>query len=132
MVRDDEGTVAAQEKAKLIQTKFLEWIWSDPDRTDRLARSYNDKFNTYRPRTFDGKPDLPGISEKWHKQMLSHQKDAVWRIIQDRTALLAHEVGFGKTAVMVTSGMELRRMGLSVRISTLSPRPHTGNSKMTS
>ena len=45
--------------------------------------------------------------------MLSHQKDAVWRIIQHRTALLAHEVGFGKTAVMVTSGMELRRMGLS-------------------
>ena len=114
MVRDDEGTVAAQEKAKLIQTKFLEWIWSDPDRTDRLARSYNDKFNNYRPRTFDGKHlDLPGISEKWHKQMLSHQKDAVWRVVQDRTALLAHEVGFGKTAVMVTSGMELRRMGLS-------------------
>ena len=113
-VRNDTETVAAQEKAKLLQSKFQDWIWKDQDRTGRLAKSYNDKFNNYRPRTFDGKHlELPGISEKWNKWLMSHQKDAVWRVIQDRTALLAHEVGFGKTAVMVTSGMELRRMGLS-------------------
>jgi N12 class adenine-specific DNA methylase len=56
---------------------------------------------------------LPGITEKWNNQLHNHQKDAIWRVVQDRTALLAHEVGFGKTAVMVASGMELRRMGLS-------------------
>ena len=113
-VRNPEETIAAQEKAKLIQEKFQEWIWQDPDRTKRLAAEYNDKFNNYRPRVFDGAHQvLPGITEKWSKQMHVHQKDAIWRVVQDRTALLAHEVGFGKTAVMVASGMELRRMGLS-------------------
>ena len=113
-VRNPEETIAAQEKAKLIQDKFQEWIWQDPDRTKRLAAEYNDKFNNYRPRVFDGAHQvLPGITEKWSRQMHAHQKDAIWRVVQDRTALLAHEVGFGKTAVMVASGMELRRMGLS-------------------
>ena len=49
----------------------------------------------------------------WYKQLHHHQRNAIWRVVQDRTALLAHEVGFGKTAVMVSSAMELRRMGLS-------------------
>jgi len=63
--------------------------------------------------------DLPGISEKWHKQMLSHQKDAVWRVVQDRTALLAHEVGFGKTAVMGNIRHGITPHGaIPVRIST--------------
>ena len=113
-VRNPEETIAAQEKAKLINEKFQEWIWQDPERTKRLTAEYNDKFNNYRPRVFDGAHQiLPGITEKWSKQMHVHQKDAIWRVVQDRTALLAHEVGFGKTAVMVASGMELRRMGLS-------------------
>ena len=113
-VRNPQETIAAQEKAKLIQQKFQEWIWKDADRTERLVKDYNDKFNNYRPRTFDGAhQELPGIAEKWNKQLHSHQKDAIWRVVQDRTALLAHEVGFGKTAVMVVSGMELRRLGLS-------------------
>jgi|GEM_PF-1483724 len=113
-VRNNEETIAAQEKANLIQKKFQEWIWKDDARTKRLVESYNDKFNNFRPRTFDGSHlSLPGIAEKWNKQMHSHQRDAIWRVVQDRTALLAHEVGFGKTAVMVSSGMELRRMGLS-------------------
>jgi len=64
--------------------------------------------------------------------MLSHQKDAVWRVVQDRTALLAHEVGFGKTAVMVTSGMELRRMGLSRKNLYVVPKLPMDNSVMTS
>ena len=113
-VRNPEETIAAQEKAKLIQEKFQEWIWQDPERTKRLVTEYNDKFNNYRPRVFDGSHQiLPGITEKWSRQMHQHQLDAIWRVVQDRTALLAHEVGFGKTAVMVASGMELRRMGLS-------------------
>ncbi len=113
-VRNIQETIAAQEKAKAIQDKFQEWIWDDTERAQRLAADYNEKFNSYRPRTFDGSHlELPGISDKWNKQLHSHQKDAIWRVVQDRTSLLAHEVGFGKTAVMVVSGMELRRMGLS-------------------
>jgi N12 class adenine-specific DNA methylase/ppGpp synthetase/RelA/SpoT-type nucleotidyltranferase len=113
-VRNDKETIAAQEKASEIQRKFQDWIWNDAERTERLAKEYNDKFNNFRPRIFDGQHQaLPGIAEKWAKTLHSHSKDAIWRILQDRTALLAHEVGFGKTAVMVTSGMELRRLGLA-------------------
>ncbi len=114
MERDDDQTILAQEKAKVIQDKFQEWIWSDTDRTARLQKEYNDKFNNYRPRIFDGQHlILPGMAEKWSKRLHSHSKDAIWRILQDRTALLAHEVGFGKTNIMIASGMELKRLGLA-------------------
>lgn len=113
-VRNPAETVAAQEKATAIQAAFKEWIWNDPDRASRLAKYYNDTFNTYRPRRFDGTHQaLPGMIEGWAKKIHPHQKDAIWRVVQDRTSLLAHEVGFGKTAVMVGAGMELRRLGLS-------------------
>ena len=65
---------------------------------------------------------MPGIAEKWAKQMHEHQRDAIWRVMQDRTALLAHEVGFGKTAVMVGSGMELKRLGLANKIVYVVPK----------
>jgi N12 class adenine-specific DNA methylase len=113
-VRNPVETIAAQEKAAAIEARFREWIWENPERTNRLAELYNNTFNTIRPRRFDGAhQELPGMSTKWAKQIHPHQKDAIWRVAQDRTALLAHEVGFGKTAVMVGAGMELRRLGLS-------------------
>jgi N12 class adenine-specific DNA methylase len=122
-VRNNKETIAAQEKATEIQRKFQDWIWKDPDRAERLAREYNERFNNYRPRSFDGShQELPGISAKWAKWMHSHQKDAIWRVVQDRTALLAHEVGFGKTAVMVASGMELRRLGLAQKVMYVVPK----------
>ena len=122
-VRNAQATIAAQDKASQIQRKFQDWIWSDPDRTERLTRYYNDTFNNYRPRTFDGSHQvLPGITERWSKLMHSHQRDAIWRVVEDRTALLAHEVGFGKTAVMVASGMELKRLGLADKVLYVVPK----------
>ncbi len=112
--RDPEATIAAQAKADIIQAKFKDWIWSDPERAARLSKYYNETFNSMKPRAFDGAHQtFPGMTPKWANQIHSHQKDAIWRVVQDRTALLAHEVGFGKTAVMVGAGMELRRLGLS-------------------
>ena len=113
-VRNAEETVAAQEKAALIKTKFKEWIWQDAERADRLVKNYNTIFNGTRPRIFDGShQEFPAMALKWKRQMHKHQKDAVWRVVQDRTTLLAHEVGFGKTAVMVAGGMELKRLGIA-------------------
>lgn len=112
--RNIPETVAAQAKADIIQAKFREWIWSDPERAARLSKYYNETFNSMKPQAFDGAHmELPGMTIKWEKQIHPHQKDAIWRGVQDRTVLLAHEVGFGKTAVMVGIGMELRRLGLS-------------------
>lgn len=113
-VRNEKASVAAQEKASLIQEKFTEWLWSSPERADRLARYYNDHFNNIAPRQYNGAHQtFPGMSLKWAGQLHEHQRDAVWRTVEDGTTLLAHEVGFGKTAVMVAAGMELRRLGLS-------------------
>src|SRR3972149_11253 len=101
-VRNQKETMAAQDKAAVIQAKFREWIWDDPERAEVLLRSYNDTFNGYRIQQYDGRHQaLPGMDKDWYEKMHSHQKDAVWRVVQDRTALLAHEVGFDKTAVMV-------------------------------
>lgn len=113
-VRNPQETILAREKAKAVEDKFKEWIWSDPERTKRLVETYNDKFNNYRPRAFDGGHQVfPGIELGWAKKLHGHQKDAIWRVVQDRNVLLAHEVGFGKTAVIVAGAMELRRLGIS-------------------
>jgi len=113
-IRDPQQTVAAQEKAESIQRAFREWIWDDPERSQRLTDIYNNTFNNYRPRRYDGSHlSLPGMLEDWTRIIHPHQKDAIWRVVQDRTSLLAHEVGFGKTAVMVGAGMELRRLGMA-------------------
>ena len=112
--RNAPETIAAQEKAVAIQEEFKRWIWDDPERAMRLARFYNDTFNNMRPRVFDGAHQtFPGMANKWADQLHEHQKDAIWRVVQDGTTLLAHEVGFGKSAVMVAGGMELRRLGLA-------------------
>ena len=112
--RDDKATAAAQQKAQAIEAEFERWIWADPERSRRLSGVYNDTFNNIRPRRFDGRHQtFPGMVEKWAKGMRPHQKDATWRVVQDGTTLLAHEVGFGKSAVMVASAMELRRLGLA-------------------
>ena len=113
-IKDGPKTAAAQEKARAIQEEYERWLWDDPERADRLSRLYNDKFNNLRPRVFDGShQQFPGMTQKWFDQLHGHQKDAIWRVVEDGTALLAHEVGFGKTAVMVAAAMELRRLGLS-------------------
>ena len=110
---DPEGTLAARDKVRQMQESFSEWIWEDPARQEEMARLYNHTHNAVRPRAFDGSHlRFPGMDPRWQDQLRQHQRDAIFRVIHDGTALLAHEVGFGKTAVMVASAMERKRLGL--------------------
>ena len=109
---NDAATQAAQEKLKEIKEEFAKWIWKDKDRAERLAAYYNRNFNNIRLREYNGSMlTLPGYSSV-APPLKQHQKDAVWRIIQDGTALLAHTVGAGKTWTMQTAAMELKRLGI--------------------
>ncbi|MFC3726197.1 helicase-related protein [Neoaquamicrobium sediminum] len=104
-------TEAAKEKLQRIKTAFQNWIWSDPDRTDRLARLYNDTFNNIVPRHFDGNHlQLPGASGAF--SLYGHQKRAIWRIISAGSTYVAHAVGAGKTLSIAAAVMEQRRLGL--------------------
>ena len=108
---NQEQTLAAREKQKIIKEKFKQWIFTDPDRTERLVRVYNDNFNNLRPRLFDGSHlDFPGMSQAF--SLRQHQKDAVWRVMSGGNTLLAHCVGAGKTAVVAAAAMKLRQTGL--------------------
>ncbi|UWU39061.1 helicase-related protein (plasmid) [Rhizobium sophoriradicis] len=104
-------TEAAKEKLAKIKTAFQSWLWSDPDRTDRLARVYNDTFNNNAPRAFNGDHlQLPGASGAF--SLYGHQKRGIWRIISAGATYLAHAVGAGKTLTMAAAIMEQRRLGL--------------------
>ncbi|THK36767.1 lactate dehydrogenase [Ensifer sp. MPMI2T] len=113
-------TEAAKEKLQKIKTAFQTWIWSDPDRTDRLARVYNDRFNNIAPRAFDGshlRP--PGASAAF--SLYPHQKRGIWRIIAAGSTYLAHAVGAGKTMTMAAGVMEQRRLGLIAKAMLVVP-----------
>ena len=115
-VINQQETIVAREKQQQLKDKFSEWIWADEDRAQRLARDYNDRFNNLRLRTFDGSHlTFPGMARDHlrNRDLDKHQKDAVWRILQSGSTLLAHTVGAGKTYEMVAACMELRRMGLA-------------------
>ncbi|MBY2918444.1 DEAD/DEAH box helicase family protein [Rhizobium leguminosarum] len=104
-------TEAAKEKLAKIKMAFQSWIWSDADRTDRLARVYNDTFNNIAPRAFNGDHlQLPGASGAF--SLYGHQKRGIWRIISAGATYLAHAVGAGKTLTMAAAIMEQRRLGL--------------------
>ena len=109
-VTNTEKTIAAQEKANLIAEKFTEWIFSDPDREREIVESYNSSFNDYVIPTYDGSHlTFPGMS--MNIELRPHQKNAVFRIIQENGAFLNHAVGSGKTFTMIAAGMELERLG---------------------
>ena len=115
-VINQRETIAAREKQQQLKDKFSEWVWKDEQRAARLARDYNDKFNNLRLRTFDGSHlTFPGMAREHLREgdLDKHQKDAVWRVLQTGSTLLAHVVGAGKTFEMVAAAMELRRMGLA-------------------
>ena len=104
-------TEAAKEKLQKIKLEFQTWVWADADRTERLARVYNDRFNNIAPRKFDGEHlKLPGASSAF--QLYAHQKRGIWRIITSGSTYLAHAVGAGKTMTMAAAIMEQRRLGL--------------------
>ena len=110
MVIDQELTAAAMQKADEIKQAFLDWVWTDDERRDMLTRLYNEKFNTNVPPTYDGSHlDLVGASEA--VKLRPHQKNAVWRAIQEGTCLFDHVVGAGKTLACVATVMESKRMG---------------------
>jgi N12 class adenine-specific DNA methylase len=119
-VVNQQETLAAQEKAEALQRRFVEWLWSDAERAERLATYYNDTFNAVRPREYDGAHlTLPGSNPAF--TLRPHQKAAVWRILQESAVGLFHEVGAGKTTVMAAAAMELRRLGLASKILIVVP-----------
>ncbi|HEX9001627.1 MAG TPA: SNF2-related protein, partial [Blastocatellia bacterium] len=110
-VVNDNETIAAQAKQLEIKQKFAEWVWKDEGRAATLIRIYNERFNAFRKREFDGSHlVLPGMSADI--TLYQHQKNSIWRCLQDRATLLAHCVGAGKTFTMIAAAMELKRLGL--------------------
>ncbi len=109
-------TIAAREKQQHLKDRFRDWVWEDRDRAERLAKEYNFRFNNIRLRDFDGShltlPGMVGTSLR-DGDLASHQKNAVWRILQGGCPLLAHVVGAGKTWTMTAAAMELRRLDLA-------------------
>lgn len=111
-VINKEETVAAVEKQQKLIAEFQDWIWSDPNRKARLTEIFEEKYGCVKRRTFDGSIlEFPGMSPSI--KLYPYQKDAAARIIFTPNTLLAHDVGAGKTYVMVAAGQELKRMGLS-------------------
>ena len=113
-------TEAARDKLQRLKEAFQDWVWTDPDRTDRLARVYNDRFNNIAPRKFDGSHlKLPGASGAY--TLYDHQKRGIWRIISSGSTYLAHAVGAGKTMTVAASIMEQRRLGLIAKAMLVVP-----------
>ena len=119
-IEDDEGrkkavlnkkeTAIAQSKQEMIKQEFQDWIWSDPERR-RLCKSYNEKFNSVRPREYDGSHIIfNGMNPEI--ELREHQKNAVAHILYGGNTLLAHAVGAGKTFEMVAAAQESKRLGL--------------------
>jgi N12 class adenine-specific DNA methylase len=111
-VINGSATEAARDKQDKLKERFKPWLWQDDERRERLVRRYNDEFNHTRLRTFNGDHlTLPGASAAF--TLRPHQRAGVWRILQTPNCLLAQVVGSGKTALMVSAAMELRRLGLA-------------------
>ena len=110
-VLNKKETAIAQGKQELIKEAFQEWIWKDPQRRDRLCRMYNDRFNSIRPRTYDGS-HLNFVGMNPEITLRKHQLDGVAHAIYGGNELLAHEVGAGKTFTMVAIAQESKRLGL--------------------
>ena len=104
-------TVLAQQKQQLIKDAFRDWLWKDPDRRDRLTTLYNTKFNSIRPREYDGS-HIRFVGMNPEITLRPHQVNAVARVIYGGNTLLAHVVGGGKTFEMVAAAMESKRLGL--------------------
>ena len=105
-------TVSALEKQKKMVEEFQDWVWTDPRRKHRLKSIFEEKFSCVRRRTFDGS-FLQFSTMSPDVRLYPYQKDAVARIVFTPNTLLAHDVGAGKTYVMIAAGQELRRMRLS-------------------
>lgn len=104
-------TAIAQAKQEQIKLAFEEWIWKDPERRERLTKFYNERFNSIRPREYNGSHiSFDGMNPEI--TLRKHQVNAIARILYGGNTLLAHEVGAGKTFEMVAAAMESKRLGL--------------------
>lgn len=110
-VADQEATLAAREKQKIIKGKFQQWLFADPARADQLTEIYNRLFNTTRLRRYDG-DHLTFAGMNPEIELRPHQKDAVWRVMNGDNSLLAHAVGAGKTFEMIAAGTKMKQTGL--------------------
>ena len=113
-VLNKKETAIAQAKQELIKQGFQEWVWSDPARREQLCRIYNEKFNSIRPREYDGSHIVfSGMNPEI--ELREHQRNAVAHILYGGNTLLAHTVGAGKTFEMVAAAMEAKRLGLCTK-----------------
>ena len=110
-VLNKKETAIARQKQSLIKQEFVDWIWKDPERRERLCRLYNDKFNSIRPREYDGR-HIQFVGMNPEMSLRTHQINAVARVLYGGNTLLAHVVGAGKTFEMVAAAMESKRLGL--------------------
>ena len=110
-VLNKKETAIAQGKQELIKQAFADWIWQDPERREKLTRLYNEKFNSTRPREYDGSHmSFVGINPEI--TLRPHQVNAIAHILYGGNTLLAHVVGAGKTFEMVAAAQESKRLGL--------------------
>ena len=110
-VLNKKETVLAQQKQQLIKDAFRDWIWKAPARRERLTAMYNEKFNSVRPREYDGS-HIKFVGMNPEITLREHQVNAIARILYGGNTLLAHVVGGGKTFEMVAAAMESKRLGL--------------------
>lgn len=110
-VLNSKETTIAQQKQQAIKEAFRDWIWRDPDRRRELVQLYNERFNSTRPREYDGRHLIfPGMNPEI--TLREHQLNAIAHDLYGGNTLLAHEVGAGKTFEMIAAAMEGKRLGL--------------------
>nr|WP_235906305.1 DEAD/DEAH box helicase family protein [Porcincola intestinalis] len=111
-VLNKKETMLAQQKQEMIREAFKEWIFRDMDRREDLCKTYNELFNSVRPREYDGS-HIRFVGMTPEIQLMQHQKNAIAHVLYGDNTLLAHCVGAGKTFQMVAAGMESKRLGLA-------------------
>jgi N12 class adenine-specific DNA methylase len=114
--KNADATIAAVEKQTKLSDRFAEWLWSNPERAQRLETKFNEEHNNLRLREYDGSHlTFPGLNRSWlrNQDPDAHQKTVVWRTLQSGNTLYAHVVGAGKTLEAIMAAMELRRLGMA-------------------
>ena len=111
-VLNRKETTLAQQKQELIREEFKEWIFKDMSRRETLCKIYNERFNSIRPREYDGS-HIQFVGMNPEIKLMEHQKNAVAHILYGNNTLLAHCVVAGKAFQMIAAGMESKRLGLA-------------------
>lgn len=127
-VINEQETAIAQDKAEILKQKFQDWFWQDEERRTKYIKLYNDNYNTNVTRKYNGDfLTLPGLSSVY--ELRKTQKDAIWRVVQNHNTLLAHEVGAGKTLIVICGLMESKRLGIINKPMVVVPKNTLGQWK---